>query len=102
MMKKVCFSLFLLISASLVSAQGTRLWKETGYEDFERGTAKGIAISSTGLLELAPAFKVLYTSPSTFIWSIAADNDGIVYTATGPPARVNRITPDGKGTVILE
>src|SRR5438034_4876826 len=102
MMKKVCFSLFLLISASLAFAQGTRLWKETGYEDFERGTAKGIAISSTGMLELAPAFKVLYTSPSTFIWSIAADKDGTIYVATGAPARVYRITPDGKGTVIFE
>ena len=100
-MKKVCFSLFLLISASLAFAQGTRLWKETGYEDFERGTAKGIAISSTGMLELAPAFKVVYTSPSTFIWSIAADKDGTIYVATGSPARVYRITPDGKGTVTL-
>src|SRR5436305_11662027 len=102
MMKKVCFSLFLLISASLAFAQGTRLWKETGYEDFERGTAKGIAISSTGMLELAPAFKVLYTSPSTFIWSIAADKDGTIYTATGAPARVYRITPDGKSTIVFE
>src|SRR5438034_7735067 len=102
MMKKVCFSLFLLISASLAFAQGTRLWKETGYEDFERGTAKGIAISSTGMLELAPAFKVVYTSPSTFIWSIAADKDGTIYVATGSPARVYRIIPDGKGTVIFE
>lgn len=101
-MKKVCFALLFLFSACFASAQGTRLWKEASYDDFERGTAKGIAISSNGKLELAPAFKVLYTSPSTFIWSITADKDGVIYAATGAPARVYRITPDGKGTVIFE
>src|SRR5262252_600471 len=62
----------------------------------------GVAIRSTGQLELAPAFKTVYTSPSTFIWSIAADKDGVVYAATGAPARVYRVTPDGKSTVIFE
>src|SRR5437764_12255259 len=101
-MKKACSLLLLLLCSGLALAQGTRLWKEAGYDDFERGTVKGIAIRSSGVLELAPAFKVLYTSPSTFIWSIAADKDGIVYTATGAPARVYRITPDGKSTIVFE
>ena len=100
-MKKAFFVLFLIFS-TLALAQGTRLWKETGYDDFERGTAKGVAIRSDGLLELAPAFSPLYTSPSTFIWSIAAEKDGTVYAATGAPARLYRITPDGRGTVIFE
>lgn len=101
-MKKICFALFIFVFIGLAVAEGTRLWKETGYEDFERGTARGVAILSTGQLELAPAFKVVYTSPSTFIWRIAADRDGVVYAATGAPARVYRITPDGKASVIFE
>jgi hypothetical protein len=83
-------------------AEGTRQWKQTSYDDFERGTARGVAVRSTGQLELAPAFKAVYTSPSTFIWSIAADKDGVVYAATGAPARVYRIAPDGKAAVIFE
>src|SRR5437764_15032287 len=101
MIKKACFLSTLLIT-SFALAQGTRLWRESSYEDFERGTARGVAISSEGTLELAPSFKVIYTSPSTFIWSMASDKDGTVYAATGAPARVYRITPDGKGTVIFE
>src|ERR1700694_870515 len=101
-MKKACSLLLLLFFSGLAVAQGTRLWKESGYEDFERGTVKGVAIRNSGVLELAPAFKVVYTSPSTFIWSIAADKDGVVYAATGAPGRVYRITPDGKGAVIFE
>ena len=100
MTQKACF-LFTLLITSFALAQGTRLWKESSYEDFERGTARGVAISSEGTLELAPSFKVIYTSPSTFIWSMASDKDGTVYAATGAPARVYRITPDGKGAVIF-
>ena len=102
-MKKNLLLVFLVIAlVSLAVAEGTRQWKETGYDDFEKGTARGIAISSTGQIELAPAFKAIYTSPSSFIWSIAADKDGVVYAATGAPARVYRVTPDGKSTVIFE
>src|SRR5882672_4929858 len=101
-MKKVCSALFILAFLSLAVAEGTRLWKETGYDEFERGTTKGVAIRSTGQLELAPGFKPVYTSPSTFIWGIASDKDGVVYAATGAPARVYRIAPDGKATVIFE
>src|SRR6266852_3388296 len=102
MMKKLLPVSIVIALASLAWAEGTRQWKETGYDDFERGTARGVAIRSTGQLELAPAFKAIYTSPSTFIWAIAADKDGVVYAATGAPARVYRITPDGKSAVIFE
>jgi hypothetical protein len=101
-MKKLSFVFSFFVFACLVFAEGTRIWKQSGYDDFERGTARGVAIRSTGQLELAPAFKAIYTSPSTFIWGIAADKDGVVYAATGAPARVYRITPDGKATVIFE
>jgi outer membrane protein assembly factor BamB len=101
-MKKLLSVLFVFVFANLAFAEGTRQWKESGYDDFERGTARGVAIRSTGQLELAPAFKAIYTSPSTFIWAITADKDGVVYAATGAPARVYRFTPDGKSAVIFE
>ena len=100
---KLFFSALLLLTfTALAAAEGTRLWNESGYDEFERGTARGVAIRSTGELELAPAFNMLYTTPSTFIWKIASDRDGTVYAATGAPARVYRITPDGKSSVIFE
>jgi WD40 repeat protein len=86
----------------LIFADGTRVWEQSKFEDFVKGTPEGVAISSTGSLELAPAFKLLSTTPSTYLWSIAADRDGSLYAAAGSPARVYRITPDGKSTVIFE
>src|SRR5258708_4803665 len=102
MMKKLLPVFIVIALASLAVAEGTRQWKETGYDEFEKGTARGIAIRSTGQIELAPAFTAIYTSPSSFIWSIAADKDGVIYAATGAPARVYRVTPDGKSMAIFE
>jgi len=98
-------SLRLALLCSLVSAtlwaQGTRTWEQTRYDDFEKGTAHGIAITSDGTITLAPAFEGLYTSPSTYLWDLASDTQGNVYAAAGSPARVYRLTPDGKTSVIF-
>ena len=104
MTKTICSAVLLLLIAAQASAQGTHQWKESTYEDFERGTAKAVAIRNTGALELAPAFKLLETTASTYIWSIASQTDGVVYAATGSPARVYRITFDGqsKDQIIFE
>ncbi|MFZ0535514.1 MAG: hypothetical protein WA261_20065 [Candidatus Sulfotelmatobacter sp.] len=105
---------FLLLTAFLLSsfsksgpvltafAEGTRTWEQSKFDELIKGTATGVAIRSSGGLELAPTFKSLYATPSTYIWAIAADDAGNVYAAAGAPARVYRITPDGKATIIFE
>ncbi len=102
MRKPVLVSFLVLAVLTLAIAEGTHTWEQTKFEDFEKGTAKGVAIRSDGALELAPSFKPIYTTPSTYIWSIAADAQGNVYAATGAPARVYRITPQGQATVIFQ
>src|ERR1700675_406945 len=86
----------------LCLAEGTRTWEQSKFEELTKGTAKGIALRSEGGLELAPAFKALATTPSTYIWSIASDSGGNIYAAAGSPARVYRITPDGQVATIFE
>jgi hypothetical protein len=99
---------FFLIIAFLTSCftlgfcEGTRSWEQSRFEEFTKGTARGVAIRSNGELELAPAFKALCTTPSTYIWALASDSAGNVYAAAGSPARVYRITPDGQATTIFE
>jgi WD40 repeat protein len=94
--------LFALFVTHIAFGEGTRTWEQSKFEDLTKGTATGVAIRSNGSLELAPAFKSLYTAPSTYIWSIASDNAGNIYAASGAPARVYRITPDGQATTIFE
>src|ERR1039457_5700260 len=92
----------LLLLLSFAFAEGTRNWEQSKFEDLIKGTTKGVAVRSTGGLELAPAFTALSTTPSTYIWSIASDRDGNLYAAAGSPARVYRIPPNGKSPVIFE
>ncbi len=96
------FLLFTLAFLTFAIAEGTRTWEQSKFDDLTKGTPKGIALRSEGGLELAPAFKSLATTPSTYIWSIASDAAGNVYAAAGSPARVYRIAPDGKVTTIFE
>jgi len=91
-----------LFLSTLALAEGTRTWEQSKFEELTKGTAKGVALRSTGGLELAPAFKALATTASTYIWSIASDSAGNIYAAAGSPARVYRITPDGQSTTIFE
>jgi len=88
--------------AGALFADGTRIWEQSKFEDLTKGSASGVAIRSSGGLELAPSFKLLYATPSTYIWAVAADESGNVYAATGSPARVYRIAPDGTATIIFE
>lgn len=90
-----------LLLAATGAAEGTRLWQQSKYDELEKGTARGVAISSDGGLSLAPAFKLLYTSPSTYLWDVASDAAGNAYVAAGSPARVYRIMADGKTSVIF-
>src|SRR5229473_5323238 len=95
-------TLFTFALSVFALAEGTRTWEQSKFEELTKGTAKGIALRSEGGLELAPAFKALATTPSTYIWSIASDSGGNIYAAAGAPARGHRITPDGESMAIFE
>ena len=92
---------FCLLLTTFSSAEGTRIWQQSKYDDFEKGTAHGVAINSEGSLSLAPAFTAIYTSPSAYLWDVVSDAEGNVYAGAGSPARVYKITPDGKASTIF-
>jgi hypothetical protein len=100
LLSAILFSSFTL--STLAFAEGTDTWEQSKFEELIKGTPKGVALRSDGGIELAPAFKTIATTPSTYIWSIASDAAGNVYAAAGSPARVYRITPDGQITTIFE
>jgi len=91
-----------LFAAASVFAEGTRTWEQSKYEDFQKGTTHGVAISSDGTLELAPAFKLVVTTPASAVWATAVGPQGEIYAATGGPARVYRIAPGGQPLAIFQ
>jgi sugar lactone lactonase YvrE len=95
--------LLILAACSVcVSAQGTHLWTQSHLEEFEKGTPQGVALGSDDLLRPAPGLKDVLTTPSTFVWSLAVDKAGNAYAATGAPATVLRIGPDGKPFTLFQ
>jgi WD domain, G-beta repeat len=102
-MRKIVLCYFsLLLLPSLLFAEGTRTWFQSRYEDFSKGTAKGVAIRSNGMLELSPTLKQIATTPSTYFWDLVSDPEGNAYIAAGSPARVYKVTPQGQTSVIFE
>lgn len=79
---------------NIAFAQGTRVWTQSKFEEFEKGTPQGVAIGNDGKLRSGPVAAELLTTPSSFVWSVAAGKDGAVYLATGSPATVLKVNPD--------
>ena len=101
-LRQLAFLITLLFTTAVLFAEGTRTWEQTKYEDFQKGTAHGVAISSRGTLELAPAFKLVAATPASAVWATAVGPQGEIYAATGAPGRVYRILPDGQPVAIFQ
>jgi hypothetical protein len=80
----------------------TRSWVETDYSDFEKGIIKNLSLRSDGRLMLAPRFEELYDSPSAYLWTLARDSQGNLYTGGGPGAKLYRISPGGEKKTLAE
>lgn len=91
-----------ILAAGTIFGEGTRTWEQSKFDELSKGTSKGVAILSKGGLELAPSFTSVATTQSTYLWAIASDNAGNLFAGAGTPARIYRITPDGKSTTIFQ
>ena len=99
----------LLLAAVLVCglatsglADHTRRWRQSTYEEFQKGTAKGVAVRSDGHLELAPKFALVADADASYLWSLKTDAEGTLYAGGGSPAKVFRIDASGKPQVAFE
>ena len=86
------------------AAQGTHLWLQSQMEDFEKGTPEGVAIESDGFLRQSSGLTEEVTTPSSFVWSLAAGKDGRIFAGTGSPASVLRLgqRPDEKPFTLFD
>jgi WD40 repeat protein len=93
--------LVLIIYPHLLLSQGTRLWVQSRYEEFEKGQPESTSIASPGFLEAGPTLKSVLLTPSTYIWDVSSDRQGNAYVATGAPATVLKVTPTGESTKLF-
>ncbi|MFZ0820453.1 MAG: hypothetical protein WAM91_10310 [Candidatus Acidiferrales bacterium] len=94
--------LLVLAGAAALRAEHTRYWRQASFDEFERGTAKGVALRSDGKLLLAPRFTPVADVNLAFLWALRADSKGNLYAAGGSSAKVIKIDAAGKMTTAFE
>ena len=92
----------LLAIAAPALAEHTRWWRQTTFEEFDKGTAKGVALRSDGKMFLAPRFAEFADANLAYLLQIRADSKGNLYAAGGSNAKVLRIDASGKSTSVFE
>jgi WD40 repeat protein len=91
-----------LIIPAPALAEHTRYWRQADSSEFERGTAKGVAIRSDGRLMPAPKFESFSDPNLAYLWSLRLDSHSHLYAAGGSDAKVLRFDDSGKSTTVFE
>jgi sugar lactone lactonase YvrE len=95
------FAVF-LASALFLCAGTTRTWLQSDASDFEKDQLHGLSLRSDGRLSLAPKTSELFDASSAYLWALARDSKGNLYTGGGPGARLFQIAPDGSHKKLAE
>ncbi len=90
-----------LLAAAAFAGQ-TQVWTQSEYADFSRGVINNLSMRSDGLLSLAPRSHELYDTSEPYLWALARDSKGVLYTAGGAGAKLFRVPPGGPGKTIAE
>ena len=101
-MRKALFLLLLAGVALPALAEITRFWRQESYAEFEKGTARGVALRSDSEILLAPRYREVADPNLEFLWAVADDGQGNLYVGGGSPAKVVKIDPAGQSTVVFE
>src|SRR5258705_13049510 len=91
-----------LVADGPVIAEHARWWRQSSFEDFDKGTAKGVALRSDGKLFLAPRFAQFADANLAYLLALRADSKGNLYAAGGANAKVLRLDANGKTTSVFE
>ena len=91
-----------LLAAGPALAEHTRWWRQSSFEEFDKGTAKGVALRSDGKLFLAPRFAQFADANLAYLLALRADSKGNLYAAGGANAKVLRLDANGKTTSVFE
>jgi len=90
-----------LLCALPALADAGKTWTTSGTPEFAAGKLDGVAVLSTGELQLAPQMDKVDGLKATFVWDAAAGDDGSVYVATGSPGAVYRVR-GGRAELVVQ
>lgn len=83
-------------------AEHTRFWQQSTFDEFDKGTHKGVALRSDGTLMPAPEFKSFADPALAYVWAMAIDSHDRLYAAGGSDAKVVRVNATEKPVTVFE
>jgi sugar lactone lactonase YvrE len=97
-----CLVALALALPAPLRAEHTRYWRQSDSPEFDKGTAKGVAIRSDGKLVSAPRFASFADPNLAYLWQLRLDSHGRLYAAGGSDAKVLRFDDSGKSIAVFE
>ena len=105
-MKILKFSAVALATLGVSFAVETRFWEQGDRSDFEKGSLHHLSLRNDGRIFPAPDFTELFDSSTPYLWAIAADSKGNLYTGGGGSgsgsAKLFVIDPAGQSRTFAE
>jgi hypothetical protein len=99
---KTLWGAFALVGILMpLRAVETKMWQQAEMSDFGKGTLTRLSLSSDGQLSVAPVLKRIFDSNAAFLWAVARDSHGNVYTGGGGlgSSKVKLFEADPRGNV---
>jgi sugar lactone lactonase YvrE len=98
----VCLLAMAILLPLAAHAEHTRYWRQTDFSEFQKGTAKGVAIRSDGKLQPSLKFASFADPNLAYVWALRLNSHGQLYAAGGSDAKVLRFDDAGKPTTVFE
>src|ERR1039457_4245495 len=104
--RRACGIATALFAALTLNAGETKFWQQNDQADFEKGSFENISLRSDGRMFLAPSAREVFDSSTPYLWSIASDSKGALFTGGGGDgsgrSKLFEIAPDGKTRTLAE
>jgi hypothetical protein len=92
----------IFFAAGQARGGGPVVWETNSRGELLNGEARGVSVTDTGALMLAPRFTQVFDTEQAYVWSSAVDASGTVYLGTGHDGRIFRVGADGRGALLYD
>lgn len=96
-----CLPLLLVLFVAIQAGQPV-VWETSSRVELLRGDARGVSISDTGVIMLAPKLTEVFNTQQTYIWSSAVDGQGNVFLGTGHDGKLFKVSAAGTGALLYD
>ncbi|MEJ7860634.1 MAG: hypothetical protein WKF90_03240 [Pyrinomonadaceae bacterium] len=103
MKKQICALVIFIVSGFLsVSASEPSIWSIKTRSGILKGEAKGVSVTDTGAITLAPKLAEISKTEQPYVWSSAVNSSGNVYLGTGGDGKIFRVDAGGTGKLFAD